>query len=136
MILMAQQRNYRWLFHSIVLGNLKTIRAYPNLTYDQKMELKLGVGYKLVQYVKTHTPEDAVILAPEEKELAKVGLDYYLYPRYILQWNARKSPMYSKTTHLIIFKGKGYEYLKHPPSDRTEYGLIALGPGDLAMMEK
>ena len=136
MVFIAQSGNYRWLFQSVVVGNLKTIRAYPNLTYDQKMELKLGVGYKLVQYVKAHIPEDAVILAPYDKELAGVGLNYYLYPRYIiLQRNARKSPMYSKVTHIIVFKGKGYEYLKNPPSDRAEYDLIAVAPGALAVKE-
>jgi len=136
MVYMTQSRNYGWLFRSIVLGNLKMIRAYPHLTYDEKMESKLGVGYKLVQYVKTHTPEDAVILAPYDKDLARVGLNYYLYPRFIIpQRSARKSPMYLKATHLIIFKGKGYDYLQHPPSDRAEYDLIAVAPGDLAVEE-
>ena len=33
----------------------------------------------------------------------------------------------------VIFKGKGYEYLKNPPSDRADYALIPVTPGDLAM---
>lgn len=52
---------------------METIKKYPKLTFEQKMQMKLGTSYEYLLYLKQATPENAVILYPDSKDFREKG---------------------------------------------------------------
>lgn len=62
--------------------NIALISEAPQRTNDEKMQLKLGAYYELVQFVQKETPANATLLfdSPSHSNLDL----YFLYPRKII----------------------------------------------------
>ena len=133
---------YNWLFNSLVMGNLKTIVANPDLTKDQKYEIKFGFDYKYLQYVKQNTNENAIILMPPrevflQSDFNKEGAwgaktatwsTYFLYPRILVREEDRgiKPELYNRATHVMIVNHWGFDKLKYSVSQKQKYGVMPI----------
>ncbi|HVI44697.1 MAG TPA: hypothetical protein VM802_07500 [Chitinophaga sp.] len=121
---------YDWVCNDMLKSNMETISLYPDLTTDQKLEIKLGKSYGYLRYVKEQTPENAVILFPGAEAFSPPGQksDYtgepynklwalrFLYPRkLVIPSEMGKTSYYRKVTHIAVVNGLGAEKLETPP---------------------
>ncbi|MDR1644745.1 MAG: hypothetical protein LBS05_02810 [Tannerellaceae bacterium] len=135
------QQGYNWAYHSLLKGNMATIRAYPNLTIEQRNEQKLGNDYAYLQFVKNSTPEDAVILYPAREDFFPEGIESpfkqdianktfglrFLYPRKLVLPSEMETNRYAKDiTHVAIVNGRGLERLKYEIETPIEHGVLPL----------
>ena len=44
---LTKQPAYRWVYSSLLKENMATIKKHPELTFEEKMKMKLGVDYRL-----------------------------------------------------------------------------------------
>ena len=63
---LTKQPAYRWVYSSLLKENMATIKKHPELTFEEKMKMKLGVDYDYLLFIKQATPENAVILYPSQ----------------------------------------------------------------------
>ena len=138
---------YKWLFEGLVAENMRFIEKNAKLTLDQKSEVKLRFAYKYLNYIRTYTSEDAVILFPFKKEhydnknlkidgyknphiniMRDEYISYFLYPRKVVLYKDRKTdPNYVKSTHLAIIDHMGSEFLPTAYQDRVaQHSIIPL----------
>ena len=61
-ITFTEQPAYKWVYYNLLKGNMSLIKQYPDISFEQKMQMKLGVNYEYLHFIKQATPEDAVIL--------------------------------------------------------------------------
>ena len=59
---LTKQPAYHWVYSSLLKENMATIKKHPELTFEEKMKMKLGVDYDYLLFIKQATPENAVIL--------------------------------------------------------------------------
>lgn len=109
---------YHWVYADLLKGNLEIAKKYPQLTFDQKMQMKLGFDYRYLMYVRDATPEDAVIRYPSGAAFGKKGSPFkhisnkifatrFLYPRKLVQENEMGTSKYAgKITHVAIVNGE------------------------------
>jgi len=64
---------YKWLWDGLVIGNLKIRWDKPNITQEEKWEIKCGFDFRYANYLKVNTPEDAIILMPPREVLVPKG---------------------------------------------------------------
>jgi hypothetical protein len=135
------QQGYNWAYNSLLKGNMATIRANPNLTTDQKNEMKLGFDYAYLRFVKNMTPEDAVILYPSSGDFFPEGVESpfkqdisskiwglrFLYPRKLVLPHEMETNRYAKDiTHVAIVNGRGYERLNYEAENPAEHDVLPL----------
>jgi hypothetical protein len=108
-----KQAGYNWVYNGLLKGNMKTITQYPNLTVDQKNEMKLGFDYLYLRYLKNSTPEDAVILYPSREDFYpkdkqspfkqdignKLWGLRFLYPRKLVLPSEMETNRYAREDH-------------------------------------
>ncbi|MDR1918547.1 MAG: hypothetical protein LBQ65_02740 [Tannerellaceae bacterium] len=138
-----EQAGYHWVYDTLLKGNMQTIRQYPDLTVDQRNELKLGFDYAYLRFLKNATPEDAVILYPSQEDFFpedkpspfkheisnKVWGLRFLYPRKLVLPSEMETSRYaSAITHVAIVNGRGYERLSYTVSDIQEHGVRPVHP--------
>ena len=134
--------SYKWVFDSLARYNLEIINKNPNLHIDRKYEAKLGFDYKFINYVKSRTPENAVILIPPRSEFlkknfnkkgfwgvkSKIWSTYFLYPRVIVDQKTieNDSSVVEKITHVMIINGWGYDKLEYSLREKYEYNVLPI----------
>lgn len=138
------QQGYSWAYNSLLKGNMQTIRTYPNLTIDQKYEMKHGTDYSYLRFLKQATPEDAVILYPSGEDFYPAGVDSpfkqagisgrnwalrFLYPRRIVLPSEMETSLYADSiTHVAIVNGRGYERLNYPVATKEDFTVLPFNP--------
>lgn len=136
-----KQPGYNWVYFGLLKKNMETIRKYPRLTFEQKMQMKLGTSYEYLLYLKRATPENAIILYPESKAFRekdspftqnidnKIYATRFLYPRKLILESERKTSKYTnKITHVAIVNGKGKEKLSYPVDSAFQHGILPVNP--------
>ena len=137
----SRQPAYNWVFNGLLKGNMRMIKEYPKLTYDQKMQYKLGASYEYLLFLKRATPENAVILYPSSKAFQKEGSPFtqnidnkiyatrFLYPRKLILESELKDSKYAdKITHVAIVNGEGRDKLPYPVDPKMEHGVLPVKP--------
>lgn len=139
--LFLKQPGYNWVYFGLLKKNMETIKKYPNLTFEQKMQMKLGTSYEYLLYLKRATPENAVILYPESRAFREKGSPFtqnidnkiyatrFLYPRkLVLESELETSKYANKITHVAIVNGKGKEKLSYPVDSAFQHGILPVNP--------
>ncbi len=137
----SKQPAYNWVYNGLLKGNMEMIRKYPNLTYDQKMQYKLGASYEYLLFLKQHTPENAVILYPSSKAFRKKDSPFtqnidnkiyairFLYPRKLILESDLENSIYAdKITHVAIVNGEGIDKLPYPVNMEIQHGVLPVIP--------
>lgn len=137
------RQGYGWVYNGLLKSNMKTIKAYPNLTTDQRFEIKLGFSYSYLEFIRKNTPDNAVILYPgresffpENKKTPfngdvsnKLWATRFLFPRkIILQEELPTSPYKDKITHVAIVNGLGFEKVNYKVDQLFEHGVLPVKP--------
>lgn len=131
---------YNWVWNSLLKGNWELTRKYAGLTLDQRYEMKTGFNYSFLNYIKTHTPDTAVILFPERQYITEKGgnmqlgveitnkmwVTHFIYPRVPLFQGSSDSVFLSSVTHVAICAAHGYENLPYPVYKRTYFDVLPL----------
>ncbi len=120
-------------------GNYKTISTNPNATLDERSAMKLGLSYEYFKYIRSQTPENAVIYLPGKEAFMdkSMGVEFtgepyikawayrFLHPRkVVLESEYGKSKYSSDITHIAIVNKKGCEILPYQIKDIPVLGLI------------
>lgn len=134
---LTEQPTYRWVYSSLLKKNMATIRKYPKLTFDEKMQMKLGADYDYLHFVRQATPENAVILYPSPEAFRKKGSPFkqeisnklyatrFLYPRLlVLESELEGSVLADKITHVAIVNGEGKEKLPYPVDPEIQFAVL------------
>jgi len=141
---------YKWLWDSLIVGNLNMIKQYRNLTIDQKYEIKCGFDYKYVNYIKSKTPEDAIILMPSREEIYPEGkksdfnekdasgiknkawATYFLYPRKLVYEEEKDiNQYYECVNYIAIVNYFGYDRLNYSIRKKEKYHILPVNaPND------
>ncbi len=121
-LLLNSNAGYRGLKDNFIMNNVKFILARPNLTYDQKMGAKFPKDYPYVQFLKSNTPDSAVILLPPRSLKSMLGStngaqnklwdEYFLYPRKLLNVDEKDNPLLAKVNYVAIINNWGYDYIQ------------------------
>jgi hypothetical protein len=137
----SKQPAYRWVYFNLLKGSMETIKKHPNLTFEQKMQMKLGASYEYLLYLKRSTSDDAVILYPDSKAFREEGSPFtqeidnkiyatrFLYPRKIILTDELETSKYAgKITHVAIVNGKRTDKLSYPVDPKIRYGVFPIKP--------
>jgi len=93
------------------ISDLRFILKNPSLSYDQKMEIRWGVSYKFLNFVRGRTPPTSVMVRPPSqiKPWWTVGNElliyYFLYPRRLLHTDGRGIESNQTITHVLVAWG-------------------------------
>ncbi|MDR1357683.1 MAG: hypothetical protein LBJ58_08445 [Tannerellaceae bacterium] len=135
------QEGYKWVYHSMLKGNMELIKAHPKATLEERNKFKLGTDYEYLLFVKNATPEDAVILYPSREDFLPEGVNSpfkqdiqnklwalrFLYPRKLVLPSEMETNRYADDiTHVAIVNGRGYERLGYEADERMEFGILPL----------
>lgn len=117
------------------------ISKYPHLTFDQKMQMKLGLNYNYLLIIRNSTPPDAVILYPSPEEFRvkespftqdidnKLYALRFLYPRKLVtKENLPDSQYAGKVTHVAIVNGMGKDRVPYPIDSLRMHGVFPIEP--------
>ncbi|MDR0437667.1 MAG: hypothetical protein LBH22_05125 [Bacteroidales bacterium] len=138
---------YRWVYDSLLKGNMEVIKKHPNLSVDERYQLKIGFPIAFLNHIKQHTPDSAIILIPKHTVFSETPKDpnqslrgmadwsyskyayfRYLQPRKVVfEWET-DSPYFEKVTHVAIINGWGYDYLSYPvhPEHRPNIAILPI----------
>lgn len=138
---LSKQPGYQWVYFGLLKGNMATIKKYPELTYEQKMQMKLGTSYGYLLYIKQSTPENAVILYPPTNAFRtkdspftqnidnKIYATRFLYPRkLVLESELLMSKYADQITHIAIVNGIGKDKLTYPVDSTVQHGVYPINP--------
>lgn len=132
---------YAFVFNDLVKKNMEIMDKYKNLTYEEKMEAKLGFNYKFLNYIKQNTPEDAVIIMPPDSIFYPKGKksnftdfmgtsgysSYFVYPRKLVyEGQPKTAALYAKATHVAIVNFWGYEKLAYTVAQKEQFSVLPL----------
>lgn len=136
-----KQPGYHWVYNGLLKGNMKMIKEYPNLTFDEKMSVKLGASYNYLHYIKQSTPENAIILYPSPQAFRKEGSPFtqeiynkvyatrFLFPRKLILENELATSEYAgKITHIAIVNGEGIDKLPYQVDPDLEHAVVPVKP--------
>jgi len=144
LILYYNIQGYRWIWDSLVMGNLKIIRENPHLSIEKKWEIKCGFDFSYLNYVKSKTPDNAIILMPAYSEIYPKGeksdfntrdsggiknkawATYFLYPRKLVYVEEKGSnPFYEKADYVAIVNFRGYDKLNYSVENMEKYQILS-----------
>lgn len=108
----------QWLIEGYAKQNLMIAKTYPDATYDQRMEMKLGADYDYLIYLRDNTPPDAIIYYPtradfqtvlpgQEKSpfsgqlIDKLTAVRVLYPRRVITTDEWGKTSWAKKTNFV-----------------------------------
>ena len=122
---LTKQPAYHWVYSSLLKENMATIKKHPELTFEEKMKMKLG------------TPENAVILYPSQEAFLKKGSPFkreignklyatrFLYPRLlILESELEESRYADRITHVAIVNGEGKDRLPYQVDPEIQHAVL------------
>ena len=136
--IVEKQPAYKWVYESLLKGNMEIIKKYPNLPLEKRYEMKLGFSYTYLDYLKKRTPENAVILYPDKEQFFpkdkkspfegdvanKLWALRFLYPRKIISAKEAEMSIYKNDiTHIAIVNGLGFEYINYT-GEHFEHGIL------------
>lgn len=138
----SQIYGYKWLISNIIEDNIKIIEKHPNLSYEKKMEAKLGGPATYLLHLKKNTPKNATILFPPDSLMnienapenpnkwlkGKSWTSYFLYPRRVVYEREKGSSLiYDSVTHVAIMNHWGYNKLKdYTVTTQSEFNVLPL----------
>lgn len=139
--------SYKWLYEKFYKSNYSTIKNYSHYTIEERYQSKLGFYAKYMFFIKSHTPDTAIILMPPDSVIqaidkknrmgwltSKRHSTYFLYPRKAIYKKLSSDSIYfDKITHVVIVDGKGYENLPFTVKNKNKYTVI---PTNLHLTEK
>ena len=135
----SKNNNYKWVWNNLLKGNWDVIRKNSALTLEERYQMKLGFSYVYYNYIKQHTPDDAVILFPLKEQNLDSGGDYkltedvnnkfwvthFVYPRKVVYKDEKEiNPLYNEVTHVAIVAGHGYDDLDYFVTERTYFTVL------------
>lgn len=139
--LFSVQPGYHWVYNGLLKENMRLIKKYPKLTFDQKMCIKLGASYEYLMFLKQATPDTAVILYPSSEAFQKEGSPFkheiynkiyatrFLYPRkLVLESELKYSKYRNKITHVAIVNREGIDRLPYPPDPKIRHTVLSVTP--------
>ena len=116
---------YSWLWNGIIDTNLSFIQNYPDLTIEEKSELKQKPDANFIYIIKDHTQDTSSILFPPRDILRnnerkyknlnnRAWVTYFLYPRKFTYFDelADTSDL-SGFNYLLVFNYWGYDKLPY-----------------------
>ena len=138
---------YKWLYEKLYKNNYNAIVNNSDYTIEQKYQSNLGFYGKYMFFVKSHTPDTAIILMPPDSVIfaidkknrmgwltSKRHSTYFLYPRKPIYKKLSSDSIYfDKITHVVIVDGKGYENLPFKVKNKNKYTVI---PTNLHLTKK
>lgn len=123
-VVIKNQNSYHWVWNTLLKGNWEQIRKHPDLTLDQRYEIKLGQDYTFLNYIKNNTSDTAIILFPDKQVLTgkisrfqlgpnltgKMWVTHFIYPRIPLYAGSADTnyTTYKFVTHQVILNEHGY----------------------------
>lgn len=139
--------SYKWLYEQLYKVNYNAIKNYSHYTIEERYRSKLGFYAKYMFFLKSHTPDSAIILMPPDSIImaidkknrmdwlkSKRHSTYFLYPRKpVYKKLSSDSVYFDKITHVAIVNGYGYEDLPFTVTNKNEYTVI---PTNLHLKQK
>jgi hypothetical protein len=144
--LKEQVKGYQWVAETLVAKTPEQLEKYKDLTYDQKMEGKLGFAYKYFKFINENTSEDAILLFPPDTMIRPKGqvhhtkqgmngystnpkwVSYFIYPRKVV-YEDRKNEhpdLYKNITHVAVMNGWGYEKLPYRVGQKSQFSIMPM----------
>jgi hypothetical protein len=144
--LKEQNKGYKWVAETLVAKTPEQLEKYKDLTYDQKMEGKLGFAYKYFKFINENTPEDAIILFPPDTMIRPKGqvhhskkgmngystnskwVSYFIYPRKVV-YEDRKDEypeLYENVTYVAVMNQWGYEKLPYRVRQESQFSVMPM----------
>ncbi len=133
----SKQSGYNWVYTSLLKANMEQIKKYPELTFDEKMTMKLGASYQYLLFIKENTEENAVILYPSAAAFQKEGSPFtheiynriyatrFLHPRKLIYEEELGTSVFSnRLTHIAIVNGVGYKRINFPLDSTVQHTII------------
>lgn len=139
-ITFTEQPAYKWVYYNLLKGNMSLIKQYPDISFEQKMQMKLGVNYEYLHFIKQATPENAVILYPSQEAFSKEGSPFahiynkiyatrFLYPRkLVLESELGVSKYADQINYVAIVNGEGKDKLSYPTDSAYQHGVLPITP--------
>ncbi len=134
---LTKQPTYHWVYSGLLKENMEAIKKYPGLTFEEKMQMKLGADYGYLLFIKQNTPENAVILYPSREAFQKEGSPFkqeiynklyairFLYPRLLISEDELQESRYAdRITHVAIVNGEGKGRLPYQVSPETRHAIL------------
>jgi hypothetical protein len=135
-ILYSKVPGYNWLWSGLIKGNLGTIEQYPDLTRDQKFEIKERPDAAFVNFLKNNTSDSSSIVFPPRDLLInskrkfkrlhnKAWITYALYPREVEYFNELPDTSnLERFDFIAVFEYWGYDKVSYPADRSNEYFLL------------
>ncbi|MCK4679328.1 MAG: hypothetical protein KAT48_14435 [Bacteroidales bacterium] len=133
--------SYKWVINDFLIGRLDVIRKNRSITFDKKNEIKLGFTYNYLNFIKTNTPENAIILMPPDSVInrcmkkgyfvkyviQKPWASYFVYPRKLIyQREFKKNELRDIVTHVAVVDYWGYDLLNYPINKKGQFGIFPI----------
>lgn len=138
-----KSKGYKWEWNTLLKSNKEFMAKNKDLSIDKRNESKLGFFYKYVNFIKTNTPDSAIILIPadeiidgvDEKFRLKTLKDrrktsYFLYPRRTVyrKDTLLDQELLSKVTHIAIVNNQGYDELPYRVTSKQQFTVLPINP--------
>ena len=137
---------YKWVVDTQIIKSQENMDKYKDLTYEQKMQAKLGFTVKYFDFIKQNTPDTAVILMPPDTVIRPPGqvhytktamngytrnrkwVSYFLYPRKLVyQDHLEDYPeLVDDVSHVAIINTWGYEKLPYRVGKKNKYSVMPI----------
>ncbi len=144
--LKEKNQGYKWVAETLIAKTPEQLEKYKDLTYDQKMEGKLGFAYRYFKFINENTPEDAVLLFPPDTMIRPKGqvhhskkgmngysvkpswVSYFIYPRKVVHEDRKdqQPELYKNVTHVAIMNGWGYQKLPYRVSQEGSFSVMPM----------
>lgn len=135
-----KNKSYTWVHETLIKKNLERAEEYKKLTTEEKSEAKIGTIYKYLSIINKETPEDAIIIFPEDSVVdaidkkiklgrlkQKTYCSYFIYPRKaVYAKNPEDAENYKKATHVAVANFYGYDKLNYTVNKKVPFGVFPI----------
>lgn len=127
---------------NLLVNDYFTSLKYSDMDMDERNVIKLGMGHVYLDYIRSHTPDSAVIYFPGQDAFVKDGsgdkfcFGYYgidrwaerfLYPRKVVMESEYEMVKdHLVLTHVFVVNGKGAERLDYPVPENAHYQIFPI----------